>query len=180
MVYDSRWFHTRDMKRPFLRPVLGPPPCPPLWPRSSLFSALSPAFRRLSALDASYHDDSGSPNPATGHSIAAPRYDGTVWEKLRHSIRTEAFNTGTFNIGTDSGIEKRGKPFRQAWRKGNFLPFIMSSDDSPSMCIRMATPCRPSSSRLPIHTGCSYKQYKRHTKATFPPRTASRFSLASS
>ena len=35
-------------------------------------------------------------------------------------------------------------------------------------------------SKLATHTDCSYNQYKRHNKATVPPRTASRFSLASS
>ena len=35
-------------------------------------------------------------------------------------------------------------------------------------------------SRISTHTDCSYNQYKRHSKATVPPRTASRFSLASS
>ena len=64
------------------------------------------------------------PNPATGHSIAAPRYDGTVWEKLRHSIRTEAFNTGTFNIGM--GIAEWRKEGSRSDRLGERAIFSLS------------------------------------------------------
>ena len=72
------------------------------------------------------------------------------------------------------------------WRRGNFsreLPFPNASRLFQRSSVLYPVRRRPDAlppSRISTHTDCSYNQYKRHSKATVPPRTASRFSLASS
>ena len=99
---------------------------------------------------------------------------------------TEFDTYGSLWKRTDSGMEK-GRGRSDGLGEGETF---LESSPSPNASRRFQRSSvlypvrrRPDAlppSRIPTHTDCSYNQYKRHNKATVPPRTASRFSLASS
>ena len=169
MFYDSRWFHAHDDEAAFpparFRAIsLSPPRQPPWTPRSSLRRAPFTAFSCISTLKSAH------PEGCVREKTAGTGFDtyGSLWKR------------------TDSGMEKGGGRSDRLGGRGNFsreLPipkaarhFQRSSVLYPVRQLPDALP----PSRIPTHTDCSYNQYKRHSKATVPPRTASRFSLASS
>ena len=169
MFYDSRWFHAHDTKRPSLRPAFGPSLCPLRASRLGHPDLPCAPFTAFSCI----------------FTLKSSHPEGSVREKLQAQdpIRTEAFGEGRIAEG------KKEEAALTDLEKGK----LFSRTPHPqclqtlSALIRFvsctATPGRPDAlppSRIPTHTDCSYNQYKRHNKATVPPRTASRFSLASS
>lgn len=141
------------------------PPAPAaLTPRSSLRRAPFTAFSCISTLKSSHPE-------------------GCVREKLRaqNSIRTEAFGKGRIAEWRKGGGRSDGLGEGETFLESSPSPNASRRFQRSSVLypVRRRPDALPPS-RIPTHTDCSYNQYKRHSKATVPPRTASRFSLASS